>query len=166
MHCIFILLILVEVSSLKNAIGKQGLISPTCLRACLKITKRQSSHQCLFVLLWSANVKAARRTLVKLTQGVNFINIFCKAFTGEDPKSKKKTVKLSVTFCTYGICKCNRKMLVKLTPGGGNWTPKQLCQRTFRSIFSTTRITNGWDGLEQEFQTCGPLIVYVRPAFI
>jgi len=31
-----------------------------------KSTKKQSSHQCLFALLGSAHVKAARKTLVKL----------------------------------------------------------------------------------------------------
>ncbi len=49
-----------------------GLISPTCLqaafmRAHLKIEKRQSSQQCIFVLLESSLIKAAHKMLVKST---------------------------------------------------------------------------------------------------
>ncbi len=43
-------------------------------------------------------------TLMKLITGVNFTNILQVAFTCPDPKSAKNTVKLSVYFCTFGIC--------------------------------------------------------------
>jgi len=36
--------------------------------------------------------------------GVNFINILRAAFTREEPESAKKTVKLSIFFCAFGIC--------------------------------------------------------------
>ena len=36
--------------------------------------------------------------------GVNFTNILQAAFTRADPKSAKKTVKLSSFFCAFGIC--------------------------------------------------------------
>jgi len=39
-----------------------------------KSVKRQSSHQCLFAILGSAQVKAAHKTLVKLNPGVNIWN--------------------------------------------------------------------------------------------
>jgi len=45
----------------------------------------------IFALLGSAHVKAARRSLMKLTPDVNFINTLCAAFTHADPKSTKKT---------------------------------------------------------------------------
>jgi len=56
--------------------------------------------------------------LVKLTAGVNFINVLQPAFIGEDPELQKKTVKLSVFFVHLGssLSKASRKMLVKLTP--------------------------------------------------
>jgi len=37
--------------------------------------------------------------LVKMTQGVNFINFLHKAFTRADPKSAKKTYSLTVPLC-------------------------------------------------------------------
>jgi len=37
------------------------------------------------------------------TEGVNFINVLCTAFALVDPKSVKNTVKLSVSFYTFGI---------------------------------------------------------------
>ena len=50
--------------------------------------------------------------------GVNFTNILQAAFTRADPKSAKKTVKLSSFFALFGSghIKAARKMLVKLTP--------------------------------------------------
>jgi hypothetical protein len=73
-------------------------ISPTYLRTAFtpvapKSVRIQSSCQYLFTLLGSTGAKAAHRTLMKLTQGVNFINVLCKAFTLLDPKSAKLTVK-------------------------------------------------------------------------
>jgi len=40
--------------------------------------------------------KIASKMLMKLTPGLNFINILCTAFTHVEPKTVKKTVKLSV----------------------------------------------------------------------
>jgi len=64
-------------------------ISPTCLCAPFthvdpKIAKRQPSHQCLLALLKSAHAKAARKTKVKLTPGVNFIIVLRAAFAPVD----------------------------------------------------------------------------------
>ena len=56
--------------------------------------------------------------LVKLTTPmVNFTNVLRAAFTRADPKSTKKTVKLSSFFALLGSArvKAARKMLVKLT---------------------------------------------------
>jgi len=39
-----------------------------------KAQKGKSSHQCLFALLGSAHVKAARKMLVEIDTGVNFNN--------------------------------------------------------------------------------------------
>jgi len=49
--------------------------------------------------LESTGAKAARRTLMKLTPGVDFTNILLAAFTLADQKKIKKTVKSSVSFC-------------------------------------------------------------------
>jgi len=48
--------------------------------------------------------------------GVNFTNVLRAAFTLTDPKSAKKTVKLSSFFALLGV-KAGSRMLVKLTPG-------------------------------------------------
>jgi len=54
-----------------------------------------------------------------LKSGVNFINILRSAFTGVDPKSAKKTVKLAIFFALLGsaFVKAACRMLMKLTPG-------------------------------------------------
>ena len=59
------------------------------------------------------------KMLVKLTPGVDSVNILCAAFTQADPKSAKKTDSLTVFFVLMGsVCvKALRKMLVKSTPG-------------------------------------------------
>jgi len=54
-----------------------------------KAQKRQSSCQ-FFVLSGSESQKAAHNMLMKLTPGVNFINILQTAFTLADPKSAKR----------------------------------------------------------------------------
>ncbi len=43
---------------------------------------------------------------MKLTRGVNFINIPLSAFARPDPESTKKTDNLTVFFCAFGICVC------------------------------------------------------------
>jgi len=47
----------------------------------LKCKKRQSSCRSFFALLGSVCAQAARGTLVKLTPGLNFINVLRTAFT-------------------------------------------------------------------------------------
>jgi len=56
---------------------------------------------------------------MKLTPGVNFINILRKALACKDPKSAKKTDGLTVFFALLGSAhiKAFCKMLMKLTPG-------------------------------------------------
>jgi len=46
--------------------------------------------------------KSARKMLMKLTPGVDFINILRTAFTHVDPECAKKTVKAAVSFGTFG----------------------------------------------------------------
>jgi len=54
----------------------------TALRAQIsKEQQRQSSCNSFFALSGSARVKAACRMLMKLTPGVNFINLKCSNFT-------------------------------------------------------------------------------------
>ena len=69
--------------------------------------------------------------MVKLTPVVNFINVLRAAFTPADPKSAKKTVKLSSFFPLLGSAgvKASRRMLVKLTPGDLAGTSKH-CKHT------------------------------------
>ena len=52
---------------------------------------------------------------VLATSGVNFTNVLQAAFALVDPKSAKKTVKLSSFFCAFGI-KAARRTLMKLNP--------------------------------------------------
>jgi len=56
---------------------------------------------------------------MKLTPGVNFINIIWAAFMCTDPKSTKYTDNLTVLFALLGSMheKALGKMLIKLTPG-------------------------------------------------
>jgi len=56
---------------------------------------------------------------MKLSPGVNFINILLAAFMHQDPKSAKKADNLPVFFALLGSVrvKSAHKMLVKLTPG-------------------------------------------------
>ena len=56
---------------------------------------------------------------VSCKSGVNFTNVLWAAFALVDPKSAKKTVKLSSFFALLGSAhvKAARRMLVKLTPG-------------------------------------------------
>ena len=89
------------------------------MRADPKSTKRQLSCKSFIVLLGPALVKAALRTLMKLTPGLNFINVLRTAFSHVEPKSVKKTVKLSVflRFRNLRAQKLRVNMLVKLTEG-------------------------------------------------
>ena len=66
--------------------------------------------------LLEASVKSVN---IPDTPGVNFTNILQAAFTCADPKSAKKTVKLSSFIVLLGSAhvKDAHKMLVKLTPG-------------------------------------------------
>ncbi len=65
------------------------------------------------------SVKVVCRTLMKLTPGLNFINVLCTASTPADPKSVKDTNDLTVFFTLSGSTstKAVRRMLMKLTPG-------------------------------------------------
>jgi len=59
----------------------------------------------IFTHSGSARAKAACKTLMKLSPGVNFTNVLWASFTEEDPESAKKTVKLSVLLSiTFRIC--------------------------------------------------------------
>jgi hypothetical protein len=57
-----------------------------------------------------------------LPPGVNFTNILQAAFMHADPKRPKKMLNLTVFFALLGSAhvKAARKMLVKLTPAGGD----------------------------------------------
>jgi len=68
------------------------------------------------------------------TPWLNFINVLCTAFTTADPKSIKKTVKLSIFFTHLGFTrvKAVSRMLMKLTPAFGSCSFTKHCL-TFRS---------------------------------
>jgi len=63
------------------------------------------------------------RKLTKLTPGLNLFNVLRTAFTCANPRSVKKTVKLSIFFILLGSTsvKAARKTLVKLTPDCHNY---------------------------------------------
>ncbi len=82
------------------------------LRTRFFIQKRISLVTFGLVIFWR------RKTLMKLTAGVNFTNIVWAAFTHEDHKSAKKTLMTWLFFCNLGslLNKAACKMLAKLTP--------------------------------------------------
>jgi len=65
-------------------------------------------------------IKAAPKMLVKSTPGVNFINVLRTDFARAEPKSIKKTVKLSTFLRFWNLSAQNLyiNMLVKSTPDG------------------------------------------------
>jgi len=70
-----------------------------------------------FALLESGYVKAAQKIMVKLTPGVNFINILLKAFTLADPKSAKKHSQIiSLFLCFWGCVKAAHKHVGEIDP--------------------------------------------------
>jgi len=81
--------------------------------------------------LGSADIKLARKTLVKLTPGLNFINVLRTAFTRAE---EEVTDDLTVFFTLLGSTsiKASRKTLVKLTPGDTLDVDEEL--RTLRCI--------------------------------
>jgi len=71
-----------------------------------------------FEIFWSQNIgeEAAHKMLMKLTTGVDFINVLLTAFTLKDHKSAKRSpVKLSVFLALLGSAhvKATRNMLMK-----------------------------------------------------
>jgi len=56
---------------------------------------------------------------MKMTEGVNFVNILCAAFASLDPKSSKKIDNLTIFFPLLGSAhvKAAQKTLMKLAPG-------------------------------------------------
>ncbi len=105
-----------------------GSILPMCLLTAFKgkdpkSALRQSRHQCLFALLGFALAKADQKILVKLTTGLNFINVLRTPFTHVDPKSVRIQSNPQYLFTHLGFtcAKADQKMLVKSTPGRVNF---------------------------------------------
>jgi len=83
---------------------KQGSVSPTYLRtAFMPVAPKSVRIQSFFTLLESTGAKAARRTLMKLTPGLNFINILRTTFTFADPKSAKRFWRLDWLLCFWEL---------------------------------------------------------------
>jgi len=53
-----------------------------------------------------AGAKAVRRTLMKLSPGVNFFNVLRTAFTSAGPEIAQKHSQVVSLFCAFGICAC------------------------------------------------------------
>ena len=68
-----------------------------------KCAKKTDNLTVFFALLGSTCAKAARKTLMKSTPGVNFINVLQAAFVLADPKSVKKTDNLTVFLCFWDL---------------------------------------------------------------
>jgi len=66
--------------------------------------------------------KAEHQMLIKLTPGVNFINILCSHFTCQDPQSVNIQSSCQYLFTLLGSegIKAAHKTLMKLTPDVGN----------------------------------------------
>jgi len=71
-----------------------------------------------FALLGSAHVKAACKMLIKLTPGLNFINVLLTAFTLVDPKSVKRYWQLDWVLMLWGTMgvKVVRKHIDEIDP--------------------------------------------------
>jgi len=70
----------------------QGSISSTIL--CVRFSYESVSSNFSLVTFWQKSTfvqKRVHKMLMKLTQGVNFINILCEAFTHTDTKRTKQT---------------------------------------------------------------------------
>ncbi len=102
----------------------QGSISSTYLRTAFtpvvpKSVRNQSSCLYLFTLLGSTGAKAARGTLMKLTPGVNFINILFATFSYESVLlqlfSSYRQFAFVIFWCKNIDAKAAHKMLMKLT---------------------------------------------------
>jgi len=80
--------------------------------------KRQSSWQCRLALLEPTSLKAACKRLVKLTPGLNFINVLRRAFTLVGPKSVRFQSSGQYLFTLLGsMCsKAAHRTMMKLTP--------------------------------------------------
>ena len=79
----------------------------TFMHADTKSAKKTVKLSSFFALLGSVSLKAARRTLVKLTLGFNFINMLTSNFYLRRLQKRKKTVKSSVEKkLTYLLCCC------------------------------------------------------------
>ena len=107
----------------------------TCIRMPLPILSRCQFHQRFYVQIFRTNVgsaafssyvlafeknlyeKCAKTMLMKLTVGLNFVNILHIAFMCSNPKSVKYTKDLTVFFTLLGSTsiKALCKLLVKLT---------------------------------------------------
>jgi len=81
----------------------------------------QMVHFSLRIFTWKSQKLSVntQTTSVWPSSGVNFINILHEVLKRADPKSAKKTVKLSLFFAFLESVrvKAGRKMLVKLAPG-------------------------------------------------
>jgi hypothetical protein len=78
--------------------------------------RTQSSHQYLFTLLGPTSVKAVRRTLMKLSPGVNFINMFMRSFHALRYQKQNKDWRLGYLFlhiCDLRAWKLCANMLMK-----------------------------------------------------
>ena len=85
----------------------------------LKVLKRQVKLSVFLQLSGSVHVKPSCRMLMKLTPGLNFINIQHTAFTLTDSKRVKIQSSCQSFFMLSGSTnvKAVHKMLMKLTPG-------------------------------------------------
>jgi len=74
-------------------------------------------------IISQASLYNGSRSRGSWSPGLNFINILRTAFTLADPKSVKKTVKLSIFFTLLGSTnvKAVRRTLMNLSPG--SWSP-------------------------------------------
>jgi len=78
--------------------------------------KRQSSQQCRLALLGPTGVKAVRIMLMKLTPGVNYINILCAIFLPISFCQKIQSQnELEKSCATLSYKKHTHQMLMKLT---------------------------------------------------
>jgi len=73
------------------------------LQSSLVFLYANSLYASLFLESLSLEYNETLVNIKNLKSGVDFINLLWAAFTQTDPKSAKKTLKLSV-FCTFGIC--------------------------------------------------------------
>jgi len=99
---------------------------------CVELTVKLSIF---YMLLGSTSVKPLHKTLMKMTPGVNFINIFTHSFCDCSSPRRKSSFKSSVSFYAFGIYerKSCTKNVDEIDTRGLKHAAREICLCSLRS---------------------------------